>query len=174
MNPGARAVLVPPRPNLGPEPMTPRPSTLGLILILLLVAAGTLGLLGLVHDLRRLRRREPSRAERLGMPTGPFDSRREQMAACSAAVRAALAARFGARWHARTTEEIANDATLAETLGPEHSAQLIQFLSMADRAKFDDREGLQSPLPDAAPEWLAGFVASPLPAAGASSRITGK
>lgn len=96
------------------------------------------------------------------------------MAAYSAAVRSALAARFGAQWNARTTEEIADDATLAEAIGPERSAQLVEFLSLADRAKFDDREGVQSPLPDAAPEWLAGFVASSVPEAGARSMIKGK
>ena len=40
------------------------------------------------------------------------------MAAWSTAIRAALAARFGGHWQARTTEEIAADPTLAEALGP--------------------------------------------------------
>jgi hypothetical protein len=154
--------------------MPPGLSTQGLILILLLVAASAIGLLGLVHFLRRPGRRRRPGAGRLGLPDGPFDSRRDQMAAYSAAVRSALAARFGAQWNARTTEEIADDATLAEAIGPERSAQLVEFLSLADRAKFDDREGVQSPLPDAAPEWLAGFVASSVPEAGARSMIKGK
>jgi hypothetical protein len=98
------------------------------------------------------------------------------MAAWSIAVREALVARFGASWRARTTEEIAADATLAEALGPEPTARLVEFLSDADRAKFDDRDGLQPPVPDDLPDWLIAFVAptSNVPAAGARSRIIGK
>ena len=98
------------------------------------------------------------------------------MAAWSSAIRAALAARFGGHWQARTTEEIAADLTLSERLGPEPTAELVQFLALADLAKFNDRDGLQPPLPDVAPEWLVEFVASAssVPAAGAMSRIKGK
>ena len=53
-------------------------------------------------------------------------------------------------------------------------SDLVRFLSDADRAKFDDREGLQPPLPGSAPEWLARFVSSSEPAAGARSMIKGK
>lgn len=102
------------------------------------------------------------------------------MAAWSTAIRAALGARFGGHWQARTTEEIAADPTLGERLGPEPAAELVRFLALADLAKFDDRDGLQSPLPDPdlAPGWLVALVASTspssVPAAGARSRIKGK
>ncbi|MEA2630516.1 MAG: hypothetical protein QOE66_735 [Chloroflexota bacterium] len=174
MNPAGEAVLVPPRPNPGPEPMPQRPSSEGLVLVVLLIAAGALNLIGLVHSFRKHRRRNRLRVESHGIPDGPFVARRDQMAAWSAAVRAALTARFGAYWSARTTEEIAADRSLAEALGPETAELLVRFLSDADRAKFDDREGLQPPLPGSAPEWLARFVSSSEPAAGARSMIKGK
>ena len=173
MNPvtEAGAVLVPPRPNPGPEPMDRGPSPSGLaFLMLLVVAAASLNLL----LYRRLFRRDRPRADCVTIAEGPFASRREQMAAWSAAVRAALARRFGEQWPARTTEEIVGDAPLIEKLGPELATQLARFLAEADRAKFDDREGLQPPLPGTLPERLAGFVASSVPAAGARSRIKGK
>jgi hypothetical protein len=174
---GAGAVLVPPRDNLGPEPMPGRLSTAELIGFLLIGVATALNLLWLIRRYRRIRRRDRLRAGRPawpGVPTGPFASRGEQMAAWSAAVRAALAVRSGAPWNARTTEEIAADASLAATLGPGTVEALVRFLSEADRAKFDDREGLQPPLPDAVPGWLAELVASCDPKAGARSMIKGK
>jgi hypothetical protein len=147
-----------------------------LLVIVSLVVMAALGLLGLRRVVRRRRARQgPARRD---APTGPFGSRREQMAAWSAAVRAALASRFGDHWRARTTEEIAADVDLAEALGGERREELVQFLARADLAKFDDREGLQPPLPDppGAPLWMVEFVAAAAsaPAAGASSRIKGK
>lgn len=173
-----KAVLVPPCRNLGPEPLPRRLSTVELTLVVL---AGVLSLLGLLRILSRLRRQFRSRgahAGRLALPEGPFATRREQMAAWSGAVREALALRFGTHWRARTTEEIEADATLTEALGPEPAGRLIRFLAASDRAKFDDREGLQSPLPSDSPglelDWLGEFVASTVPAAGARSRINGR
>ncbi len=98
------------------------------------------------------------------------------MASISAVVRSALAARFGPSWIARTTEEIAADPALAGTFGDDTARRVVRFLSEADRAKFDDREGLQPPEP--APEgadrfdWLGDFVIAA--SAGASSTINGK
>jgi hypothetical protein len=182
INPGARAVLVPPRPNLGPEPLGR--SIWGDEAILAGLLVTTVAASGLVAFLRYRRRRLRARPEAAGSvpPRGPFATRREQMAAWSTLVRTALAARFGGGWHARTTEEIAAEAALVETLGAERAGELVRFLVQADLAKFDDRDGLQPPLPDleAAPEWLAALLASaspapaPVPSAGASSRIKGK
>jgi hypothetical protein len=104
------------------------------------------------------------------------------MAAWSDAVRAALTARLGVHWQARTTEEIASDTLLAETFGPEAAVDLVRFLGLADCAKFDDREGLQPPHPlsEVAAPWLVEFVASTPPLSltvltpGAASRIKEK
>jgi hypothetical protein len=157
VNPAAKAVLVPPRPNPGPEPLPQRFMTGELILVVLLLVVGTLSLLGRLR--LRDRRRVPGAVRRT--PQETFDSRRDQMTAWSAAVREALAVRFGASFIARTTEEIASDTILAETLGPEPWARLVLFLSEADRAKFDDREGRQPPLPCESLNWLAEFLVTP-------------
>ena len=181
VKPAAKAVLIPPRPNLGPEPLPRSLSSGELVLAVVLVTtAAALGLSGLLRVRRQLRRRDRPGATRFETPAGPFSSRREQMAAWSAAVRGALATRFGGHWNARTTEEIAAEQTLAETLGAESAGELIRFLALADLAKFDDRDGLQPPLPepDVTPGWLVALVASRSissePAAGARSRIKGK
>ena len=175
MNPPSEAVLVPPRPNLGPEPPPGDPTTAAVVLAILLFSALTMTTAGL-RLLRARRRRRAARPDSPGPPTGPFATRREQMAAWSAAVRDALAVRQGPQWRARTTEEIAADATLAATLGPALAARLVELLTLADRAKFDDVDGLQPPWPDLATGWLVDFVAgsSTVPAAGARSRIKGK
>lgn len=180
LNSAAKAVLVPPRPNLGPEPLPPTLSMGELIFAGVLVTAlVAIVLSGLIRVYRRRRRNRQVSAP-LEPPAGPFASRREQMAAWSTALRTALAVRFGGHWQARTTEEIAADPTLADSLGPEPAAELVRFLVLADLAKFDDRDGLQPPLPDPdlAPGWLialaASTSASSVPAAGARSRIKGK
>ncbi len=179
LNSAAKAVLVPPRPNLGPEPLPRSLSITQLVLAGVLLAGLAIMVLSGLIRIRRRRRRRFDKPP-IAVPAGPFASRREQMAAWSTAIRAALAVRLGGHWNARTTEEIAADQTLLERLGPEPAAELVRFLALADLAKFDDREGLQPPLPDPdlAPGWLAALVASALPssvpAAGARSRIKGK
>jgi hypothetical protein len=175
----AKAVLVPPRPNLGPEPL---PRRLDVLELTLIVGAAATGLVGLILASRRVRRDHRREAEpgRPRLPEGPFATRREQMAGWSKAVREALSRRHGEHWRARTTEEIAADPALAGSLGPEAAARLVAFLVESDRAKFDDREGLQSPLagdgtgPGLDLDWLGEFVAAAVPAAGARSRTTGK
>jgi hypothetical protein len=178
-NSAAKAVLVPPRPNLGPEPLPRSLSITALVLAGLLVAAVAATVLARLVRFRRQRRDRRDTAP-FEAPAGPFDSRGEQMAAWSLAIRAALAARFGGHWHARTTEEIAADPIVAERLGPELATALVRFLAVADLAKFDDRDGLQPPLPDPdfMPGWLSALDAPTsapgVPSAGAMSRIKGK
>jgi hypothetical protein len=182
VNAPAEAVFVPPRPNLGPEPLPGGYATSTLILAAIFSIALVLVLARII--LRWRRRSRPAQRQSPGLPSGPFATRREQLGAWSAAARQALATRHGPQWSARTTEEIAGDPALGETLGPDLSARLVEFLSEADRAKFDDAEGLQPPQPgpgagaDAAPEWLVAFVGTTappsVPAAGARSTIRGK
>jgi hypothetical protein len=172
------AVFTPPRPNLGPEPLPDRALSPALMAVLVMAIVLVIALLGLV-GLRRARRRGRRGPARPLLPAGPFANRREQMAAWSEAVRVGLSAQLGGGWRARTTEEIAGDAALAEALGPETAAELVRYLALADLAKFDDRQGLQSPLPDAdvSPPWLITLVGSlppSDPAAGARSTIKGK
>jgi hypothetical protein len=165
VNSPGKAVLVPPRPNLGPESLPRELSALGLLAWVSIPVSAVIASIVLMRVIRQARLRERLRLKRaadLVSPADTFATRREQMAAWSASVRAVLAARFGAHWQARTTEEVASDSTLAETLGTEPAVELVRFLARADRAKFDDREGLQPPLSrsEVASPWLVEFVGS--------------
>lgn len=170
------AVLVPPRPNLGPEPMpedrslTPRP-------LAWLPAAGIIGVVLWLWLRRRLRRRGDVRHAGPRRPAAAPATLRDQTIARSRAVRAALAARFGPSWSAKTTEEIAAEPALAEGLGAEPAARLVAFLAEADRAKFADAADLGPPEPPSyfarLDELLAALGADAGSTAGARSRING-
>ncbi len=90
------------------------------------------------------------------------------------AARRALAARFGASWLAKTTEEIAAGTDLIEVFGFETTDRLLDLLREADRAKFSTRNhgefAGQRESVEAWALWVETFVA----AAGATSRINGK
>jgi hypothetical protein len=151
VNPAPRAVLVPPRPNLGPDPIPGPSSTPALVLVALLLA------LAAWRGVRWVRRRRlrGGRAAHPIMPDIPAGSPRDRLIAGSEAVREALAARFGPAWGAKTTEELADRPELADRLGAERTARLVALLEAADRAKFADPDGLD--LPEAGPDsgWLA-------------------
>jgi hypothetical protein len=91
--------------------------------------------------------------------------------ALAEAARGALVERFGASWRAKTTEEIAADASPAEAFGPETAARLVALLGEADRVKFSgeggDAQGVEA---DAWAAWVESFVA----AAGARSTINAR
>lgn len=116
--------LVPPRPNLGPEPLPgpwPWASVGGAVGIAIVV--------GLWAWLS-LRRRKPIERE------ADTEARPPTLLSRAADLRATLAERFGPGWIARTTEEVLGDEMLAERLGPERHARLEDLLRAADRAKF--------------------------------------
>lgn len=173
MNPQAKAVYAPPRPNLGPEPLpAPNPwPALGLLLAFLALA-----ILALLLRRRRRRRRKPSPAAVVSMAVPPADtlgSPHERMIAWSAAIRASLAGRFGPAWRARTTEEIAADGRLIEVLGPERSEGLIRFLAAVDRAKFAaeaDGPPVEEILPDSYLRELTELLAAPSSTPGAGTK----
>lgn len=128
-------VLVPPRPNLGPEPWgedrdhisTPLVVVLSLLLLLLLML--------LAWALRRpLLRKRPIQSASLSLPADATPSAR--LLNLSDEVREKLAGQFGATIRARTTEELARDLQLREALGATPFEQLLQLLSTADRCKF--------------------------------------
>ncbi len=174
MNAPSRAILVPPRPNLGPEPLTGPGSLTGSWLFLGLV----LGLVALLLGWRRVRvktRRGEPRVALTALLDRTPDSPRVEMVAWSEAVREALVVRFGPAWRAKTTEEMAADSTLLDALGPERTGELVRFLKVADHAKFAVRGGpLADAQSDAWRSWVAVFVSESASAAGASSRIKGK
>lgn len=170
MNPSKSGVLVPPRPNLGPEPWVetrPRGADLPALGVYLALA---IAIIGASWRLRRLRARGHPAPRMSGTTAGPMGdppSRRQRLIALSGAVREAFVVRFGPAWRSKTTEEIAREVDLAEAFGPEDAARLLRFLQHADRAKFaDEREPGLPPSPDDGEDWVQEFIA----AAGAHSK----
>jgi MYXO-CTERM domain-containing protein len=159
--------LVPPRPNLGPEPWPDSPRWpgaagwwgVGLALICLLI-------------LWRRRRRKTRPAVLVDLETTAIDpdsSPRQRLIASSEVIRSALIGTFGPAWGSKTTEEIDADPTLLERFEEAEIDRLVAFLKSADRAKFASAE---PELVDDWEEWTASFVSGL--AAGATSRSIGK
>ena len=181
MNAGGRAVLVPPRPNLGPESLKRSPEDLASFLIVFLMVLSALTALllgrGALRTARRLVRRGRSRTPRESgsiSTGGGFDSPRDALIACSDSLRSTLASCFGPAWNAMTTEEIARRPELTDRLGDVRTERLIDFLARADRAKFADPASPDLPDPASYSGWAADLVRELSPAEGARSRIIGK
>lgn len=162
--------LVPPRPNLGPEPWPE--SGLPWIWITALAIATAMVVAWIWW---RLRRRPGAVGAASTLPSHAIPASNpnpEGVVALAETARAALVSRFGSPWRARTTEEVATDPGLAETFGPETVERLVSLLRAADRSKFAaDGSGPQRDEDtEAWALWVASFVA----AAGARSMIKGK
>jgi hypothetical protein len=164
--------ILPPRPNLGPEPWV-EPSPLAeaitwwwaLALVALAIVIGAI--------LLRRRARLRGRPRPMEATDGPADeatlSPRERMILGAERSRAALASRFGPGWLAKTTEEVGSTPEVGRAFGPERAARLIEFLREADRAKFA-ASGADLPQWSQWEAWLGEFLAE----AGARSTIKGK
>lgn len=86
------------------------------------------------------------------------------MIAWSLSIRESMADAFGSAWLAKTTEEIANDSTLVDAIGPEPAERLIAFLAEADRAKFaNSLELLSSTVAEAELHELINIIAQSNP-----------
>jgi hypothetical protein len=148
-------VLIPPRPNLGPETWSEEPSSLlpfwsaGIALFVLL--AGAIGIF--FYRRRRSGRRtaKPSPADALPVILGT------QLLNLAGQIREDLAARFGPSFRARTTQEIAADLEVKEVLGVEHLEPVIRLLSLADYCKFAalPENGEQQTLDSEISAWTA-------------------
>ncbi len=125
--------LLPPRPNLGPEPWQDSRSSTGVLLALAVIA---FLILGWPH-FRWLRRR-PSRLhpDDIAYQHRPDASPRERLVGLSNSIREALTVQYGSTWRAKTTKELAADTQLVETVGPEGFDELIRFLDQVDLLKF--------------------------------------
>jgi hypothetical protein len=133
VNPVNARGLVPPRPNLGPEPWSdPEP------IALYLWVAGALAFLVLIWIVRKRLRR--ARVGRPGLDIANAGDRdttpRGRLVALSRSIRERLASQFGTAWRAKTTEELAAEPRLAEALGLDQLQELIRFLDQVDRLKF--------------------------------------
>jgi len=147
--------IVPPRPNLGPEPWVVRsdwPGGPGPWL-------GAIGLALILAIVRWRKRRLMGRpiGESPGDPPAEAEpSPRRRLIGASEAVRGALIEAFGPGWGSKTTEEIAADPGLSERLDPDRAEGLLAFLRLADRAKFAGDEPAGA---DEALAWADAFVA---------------
>ena len=156
-------ILVPPQPNLGPEPFK-EPA---------LVWPWFIAIFGVVITVALFRLRKPrtGRSQTAGSAMAdvatPVPSV-ERMAMLSAEVRRSLALRFDETWLAKTTEEISANAALNDRLGTDGATRLVDFLRAADLARFARKEG-QGVEFEAWLDWATAFVA-----AGASSKRIGK
>jgi hypothetical protein len=143
--------LVPPRPNLGPEPW-PRSRPLDPFWLFLAIPTSVFVLWALMRFLRRrLARSRPDRAALADLDLTP----RGRLVALSTSTKHALTARFGPTWRAKTTEELAAEPILAEVLGPEPLKDLIEFLDRIDRLKFaaERPDQIRQPLEDELAGW---------------------
>lgn len=134
MIPPTPRTLVPPRPNLGPEPWsepTPIEWYIGLGVLLAILLGGSL------VWRRRARNRARRAARSLAARSAPPDtSPRGRLVALSHSIRDTLANQFGTAWRAKTNEELAAEPRLRESLGNERLEELIQFLVAIDHLKF--------------------------------------
>ena len=135
-DPASAGSLAPPRPNLGPEPMGADDSLAQLAISLML---GGVILAALMVLWRRWR------AQRIFDRPKPSvdDSSEARLLALRERARTILAARFGPALRARTTEEIAADARVAEALGGDDLARLMGLFRAGDRVLFDRDSGLE-------------------------------
>jgi hypothetical protein len=168
VNNASPTVLVPPRPNLGPEPLPEGPPLAPLLSVLGLVLFLSAALL---WRLRKRRRKRPASKPAVMAVDAFDDSPQARMIAWSLAVRESLSERFGPAWRAKTTEEIADDPSLIDALGPEFAARILYFLREADRTKF---AGASAPVVEPDFEEIAARIRGVALAAGASSMINGK
>jgi len=157
MNPAETAVLVPPRPNLGPEPWPELDEwslglwiASGLCLVLTLAAAWR-------HWSRKRRSAPPAAAANQPNPLAAPDNPLVELAAVA---RQTLGSLPGASWPSRTTEEIARDLELRKRLGDPHFERLIELLARADHIKFSAEPPTQLD-PYALENWTAWTAALP-------------
>ncbi len=159
----AKASLVPPRPNLGPEPLTGPGHDWTWVVVLILAV-----LLGMII-LARFGRGRGSKSRSLKPPETILKPDVAPIVRLAEIARESLVLRLGPAWKARTAEEFAADKTLVETIGAEDAGRLVALLIEADRVKFSANDRLdQGGEVDAFAAWLESFTG------GARSTINGR
>ncbi len=145
---GPRGIL-PPRPNLGPEPWQDSQSINGNVLALAVLALLILGW----QVFRWLRRRQSRlNPDDLAYQHRPDATPRDRLVGLSNSIRETLTVQYGSTWRAKTTKELAADTQLVQTVGPEGFDDLIRFLDRVDLLKFapertdQDHESLEREL----------------------------
>ncbi len=135
MNVTAPRGLVPPRPNLGPEPWS-EPQSMRAVYVALALALLVILSSATLYGVWRLRRGGRAKGEKRPPFDRPDATPRQRLIGLWGSLRKALADRLGASYRARTTEELAADEKLRELLGEELFNQLIHFLDQLDQLKF--------------------------------------
>jgi hypothetical protein len=122
--------LVPPRPNLGPEPWTDGGFETPLLILTITAGLAAFGFW-------RRRRRRSGAVSRPQSPAPTLDDSPEaRLLALCEQVRGTLSSRFGPGLRARTTEEIAVDPEIRQHIGAEHFERVTALLRSGDRLKF--------------------------------------
>ena len=170
------SILVPPRPNLGPEPL-PEPAA-GMSMMVYLAPAVVLAALAGWRYARR--RRNSTKASEIrpesivGSANDATVSPGARLLALADRARAGLFTRFGEPWRAKTTEEIAMDSRFSATFDTNSAAMFLDLLRLADVEKFSDHceGGDQRDLTALLDSWEA--LLRDVFEAGARSTINGK
>lgn len=163
--PEAEGSLVPPRPNLGPEPWPEPPGWSGRAVGAMLGLMGLLLLLAWRWQRRRVRRHSARPSSVEAIPEETVDDPRRRLIASAEVARGALIAAFGPAWRSKTTEEIADDTGPSARFEPAEVERLVALLRLADRVKFASAD--PGP-PDDWEAWSARFASR------AASALDGK
>ena len=135
MNGNEARGLVPPQPNLGPEPWRDPDATRWLM-----PAAAVATVLVLLAVWLWYRRRAALRSRRSAIPADGLAianaTPRDRLVGLSESIRDAMTVQFGSSCRAKTTEELAVDEKLPQLLGEDGFRELMQFLDRIDRVKF--------------------------------------
>jgi hypothetical protein len=128
--------LVPPQPNLGPEPWRDPDATPWLMP----AVAAAMVLVLLLAVWLWYRRRAALRSRKSAIPAGGLaiadPTPRDRLVGLSESIRDTMTVQFGSSCRAKTTEELSADHRLAELLGDEGFRELIRFLDRIDLVKF--------------------------------------
>lgn len=172
VEPGTPGSLVPPCPNLGPEPLDSSTiSSIWLVIPAILIVVTVL-LVSLRLLRGRLRGKTGKGPDRQARPTPGTSA--DVLIELSGKIRGTLVERFGEAWRAKTTEEISSEPALWEVFGRETAERLVAILSEADRVKFAAEEMVETRSQSEDADDRAVFVSGFLAAAGARSMTTGK
>jgi hypothetical protein len=142
------------------------------ITVALIVGLAALALWRALH--RRRARRRADTSDRFDPRAIEVLPPREQVITAAAALRNALAARFGPAWQARTTEEILAAPELNAIVTGTSADAVAQLLRLADRAKFSEAASAPDDYGGPWVSLVAELLAAWEPSAGARSNMSGK
>ena len=132
-------ILVPPRPNLGPEPLTEPSGGISIVLFYLafLALLAALGVWRYVQWQRKFRPESQGPREHAEGSSNDAESLPGvRLLALADRARTLLIERFGDAWRAKTTEEIAGDPRFSAMFDAGEAAMFLDLLRRSDVEKF--------------------------------------